>query len=204
VSKTDQLLDWHKLVTMPARLPSVSVLVVAATELELEKVEGADTLCCGIGPVEAAIVTAAALAVAKPSALLHIGIAGARRLEPGRLAIGVEALYCDLRDPGSRIERIERVEPDPLLLAAARAALPDAAAVPIATAARVGDGHACAEVEAMEGFAVLRAAKVAGVPALELRAVSNAFDAPRAEWRVDEAVGALADAVPRLIEAFGA
>jgi predicted 5'-methylthioadenosine/S-adenosylhomocysteine nucleosidase len=182
----------------------MSVLVVAATQLELAHVEGADTLCCGVGPVEAAIATAAALAAARPRALLHIGIAGARRLEPGELVIGSEALYCDLRNPDSAIGLIDKAEPDPGLLAAARAALPQAAVVPIATAARVGEAHACADVEAMEGFAVLRAAAAAGVPAIELRAISNAFDSPRAEWRIDAALEALARAVPLLIEAFGA
>jgi futalosine hydrolase len=180
------------------------VLVVGATELEIANIAGAETLCCGVGPVEAAIATAAALAVTKPTALLHIGIAGARRLVPGQVAVGVEALYCDLDDHGSRIERILRTEPDPALLAAARKALPRAAVVPIATAARVGGGRECADVEAMEGFAVLRAAEAAGVPAIEVRAVSNAFDAPRADWRIDEALEALEQAVPLLIEAFRA
>jgi predicted 5'-methylthioadenosine/S-adenosylhomocysteine nucleosidase len=182
----------------------MSVLVVAATQLELSSVEGAETLCCGIGPVEAAVATAAALATARPAAILHIGIAGARTLEPGRLAIGSQALYCDLDDPGSMIEKVERTAPDPALLEAARTALPDAAVVPIATAARVGGGRTCADVEAMEGFAVLRAAEAAGVPAIELRAVSNRYDTPRAEWRIVEAIESLARAVPLLIEAFGA
>ena len=77
---------------------------------------------------------------------------------PGRLVLGSEALYCDLHNAASGIELVDRAAPDPRLLAAARAALPEAAVEPIATAARVGDGHACADVEAMEGFAVLRAA----------------------------------------------
>jgi len=204
VSERDRSVDWHKPVTIPGSSTVHTVLVVAATQLELANVNGADTLCCGIGPVEAAIATAAALAADRPSAILHIGIAGARHLETGRLAIGSEAIYCDLIDHMSRIERVVRAAPDPALLAAARKALPEVAVVPIATSARVGGGQAHAEVEAMEGFAVLRAAEAAGVPAIELRAVSNAFDAPREEWRIDEALAALARAVPLLIEAFGA
>jgi nucleoside phosphorylase len=181
-----------------------AVLVVAATELELAQVEGADTLCCGIGPVEAALATARALAGRVPERVLHIGIAGARALEPGALVLGSEAVYCDLPRPVGPLAAIDRVRPDPALLAAAAAALPEARVLPIATSARVGGGHACAEVEAMEGFAVLRAAAVAGVPALELRAVSNAFDAPRAGWRIDEALAALARATGVLVEALGA
>jgi nucleoside phosphorylase len=180
------------------------VLVVAATALELAHVEGADTLCCGVGPVEAALTTAGALARRPAERLLHVGIAGARDLAPGALVLGSEAVYCDLLRPAGPLAAIERARPDPALLAAAAAALPEASVLPIATSARLGGGHACAEVEAMEGFAVLRAAAAAGVPALELRAISNAFDAPRAAWRIDEALAALAVATGALLEALGA
>ena len=55
----------------------------------------------------------------------------------------------------------------------------------------------------MEGFAVLRAAELAGVPALELRAISNDVDEPdREKWRFEEAFAALADAAPKLVAAF--
>ena len=71
--------------------------------------------------------------------------------------------------------------------------------LPIATCGRVGGG-AGYEVEAMEGFGVLRAAALAGVPAVELRAVSNAVGEPdRSAWRIDEALDALAAAVERLV-----
>jgi futalosine hydrolase len=181
------------------------VLVIAATERELDFVEGADTLCCGIGPVEAALATARALAEHRPDAVLHIGIAGARSLEPPALVLGSESVYCDVIDASaSALPRIERVEPDPTLLAAARRALPQAHVLPIATCARIGGGMQC-EVEAMEGFGVLRAAALAGVPAVELRAVSNAVDeADRARWRINDALLALRAAVPVLLEAFRA
>ena len=52
----------------------------------------------------------------------------------------------------------------------------------------------------MEGYAVLRAAALAGVPALEVRAVSNAIlEENRSLWRVDDAKRLLAAAVPRLL-----
>jgi futalosine hydrolase len=179
------------------------LLVVAATARELEVVRGATTLCCGIGPVEAALQTARALAQGRPDALLHVGVAGARGFEPPALVLGSEAVYCDLIDTGFTLPRVERVRPDPALFVAARAALPEAHVLPIATCARVGGGvgSGC-DVEAMEGFGVLRAAQLAGVPALELRAVSNSPDEPdRARWRIPEALAALADAVPRLVAA---
>jgi futalosine hydrolase len=175
------------------------ILVVAATARELAFVDGAETLECGIGPVEAALSTARALAERKPNALLHIGIAGSRTLDPPALVLGSEAVYCDVVDAASTIPRVERVAPDPELLARAREALPAAHVLPIATCARVGGGvdH---DVEAMEGFGVLRAAQLAGVPALELRAVSNhPEEADRGRWQFDDAFAALADAVARVL-----
>ena len=56
------------------------MLVVAATERELDFVDGFETLCCGIGPVEAALATARRLADHTPTAVLHIGIAGAKTI----------------------------------------------------------------------------------------------------------------------------
>jgi futalosine hydrolase len=54
----------------------------------------------------------------------------------------------------------------------------------------------------MEGYAVLRAAALAGVPAVEVRVLSNAVgEADRSRWRLDDAKSVLADALPRLIEA---
>ena len=179
------------------------LLVVAATERELSFVHGAATFCCGIGPVEAGLQTARALAEHRPDAVLHIGIAGARGIAPPALVLGSEAVYCDVIDAANTMPRIERVEPDAELLARARQALPDALVLPIATCARVGGGAAC-DVEAMEGFAVLRAAELAGVPALELRAVSNAPGEPdRTKWRFEDAFAALAGAMPKLIVALG-
>ena len=172
------------------------ILVVAATESELAGAEGAQTLACGIGPVEAAAATARALAEQRPDALLHIGIAGARGVPAPELVIGSEALYEDAA--GGPLVRA-RARPDRRLVEAAQRALPDARVLPIGTSARVAGTNAC-EVEAMEGFAVLRAAELAGVPAVEVRAVSNEIDEPdRARWRFDDALAALRAALPRLL-----
>jgi futalosine hydrolase len=175
------------------------VLVVAATERELALVRGAETFCCGIGPVEAALRTASRLRDGRPDAVLHVGIAGARGLEPTTLVLGSESVYCDVVDASSTLPRVERVEPDPALLARVRAALPEARVLPIATCGRVGAGSAC-DVEAMEGFGVLRACALAGVPAVELRAVSNDVgEADRSKWRFDDAFAVLAAAVTQVV-----
>jgi futalosine hydrolase len=172
------------------------VLVVAATGRELAAVEGADTLVCGIGPVEAALETARALAERRPDVLLHVGIAGARGLPVGTAVVGTEAMYIDI---AAAIPVVERTLPDPRLLAMLREEVPELRPLPIATSARVG-GSSGFEVEAMEGFAVLRAAEVAGVPAVEVRVVANEIDEPdRAEWRIGDALATLDGLLPRLV-----
>jgi predicted 5'-methylthioadenosine/S-adenosylhomocysteine nucleosidase len=174
------------------------VLVVAATERELALLDGLDTYCCGIGPVEAALQTARALEERRPDVVVHIGIAGSRALEPPALVLGSEAVYCDVIDSGSTMPRVERVRPDTSLLEWARTALPDAHVLPIATCGKVGAGTGF-DVEAMEGFGVLRACELAGVPGIELRAISNSPDeVDRGRWRFDEAFAALAEALHRL------
>lgn len=173
------------------------VLVVAATGREFGAVTGVGTLTCGIGPVEAAAATARALATRPSSALLHVGLAGARRLPVGTIVIGTEAVYCDL---GAAIPVVDRVTPDPRLLAALQVAFPDLPALPIGTSARVGGTTKELQVEAMEGFAVLRAAELAGVPSVEVRVVANEIDEPdRTKWRFDEALETLAEILPRLV-----
>jgi predicted 5'-methylthioadenosine/S-adenosylhomocysteine nucleosidase len=173
------------------------MLIVAATERELALLGGHDTFCCGIGPVEAALQTAGALEARRPDAVVHVGIAGSRALEPPALVLGSEAVYCDVIDPASTLPRVERISPNAALLERARAALPEAHVLPIATCGKVGGGTGF-DVEAMEGFGVLRACDLAGVPAIELRAISNSPDeGDRTRWRFDDALAALAAALDR-------
>jgi futalosine hydrolase len=173
------------------------VLVIAATVRELGRLDGVRTLACGIGPVEAAAATARALAEERPSAVLHVGIAGGHGLEPLSLVLGAEAIYCDAAGPLVPA----RALPDPDLLARLRSAFPDGLVQPIGTSARVGgSGETAVAVEAMEGFAVLRACELEGVPAVEVRVVSNEIgERDCALWRMDEAFAALDEMLPRLV-----
>lgn len=179
------------------------ILVVAATARELAPAEGWSVLECGVGPVDAAAATAAAIARRPPAAVLHVGIAGARRasgLAPLTLVIGSEARYCDLQAPEHMAPGA--VSADARLLAAAQRELPDAHTLPIGTSARVAGSAGC-DVEAMEGFAVLRAAERAGVPAVEVRVISNAVEEQdRRHWHFDEAFATIAAVTPRLVAAL--
>jgi len=172
-----------------------NVLLVAATDIELCDRHG---LVCGVGPVEAAAATARVLALDRPDAVLHVGIAGARGITPGGIVIGSESIYSDI---SAEIPVVGRLEPDAALLVALRGALPEALSLPIGTSAAVG-GAGDVRVEGMEGFAVLRACALAGVPAIEVRAISNEItDADRSRWRIGRALEALADALPKMLEA---
>lgn len=178
------------------------VLLVAATEPELCAHDG---LVCGVGPVEAAAATARRLAEVAPAAVVHVGVAGARGIAAGMLVVGTASVYCDL---SARIPVVSRLVPDEGIVTAACLALPGALRLPIGTSATV-DGPCGSEpqgvdVEAMEGFAVLRACALAGVPAVEVRAVSNEIgedDRPR--WEISRALGALSEAIPRLLAEIG-
>ena len=176
------------------------MLLVAATDIELC---GHPGLVCGVGPVEAALSTARELALHPPRAVLHVGIAGARGITPGGLVVGSEAVYCDI---SAEVPVVERVEPDEGLLASVRIAVPEALVLPIGTSASVGgsarDVYRNIRVEAMEGFAVLRACALAGVPAIEVRAISNELsESDRSRWRIGRALETISDALPRLLAA---
>ena len=178
------------------------ILVVAATARELAAPDGWRALRCGVGPVEAAASTAAALAAHRPAAVLHVGVAGGRRqraLAAGAIVVGTEARYCDLPASLPAEWAPRTVEASPRLVAAVRRVVPDVVALAIGTSARVGGTTSC-DVEAMEGFGVLRAAQLAGVPAVEVRVISNEIEeGDRARWRLDDAFAAITALTPRLV-----
>ncbi len=186
------------------------ILVVCAMREELRDFHAPEyvrVVAVGVGPVEAAIATARTLACAPFAAVVNAGIAGVFR---GSGAIG-DALviasesFADfgleggapLALPGGA-RLVERVDADAGLVArCTRAGLRVGHGLTVAqvtttdaTAARFRARYA-ADVESMEGFAVLRAAADAGIPAVEVRGISNYVgDRTRSEW--DFAAGARA------------
>ncbi|GAB1343774.1 phosphorylase family protein [Gemmatimonas sp.] len=179
------------------------ILVVAATARELATPGDWIGIVCGVGPVEAAVSTARAIAEHHPRAIVHVGIAGARArcaLPPGALVVGTASHYSDLGDlPPEWATR--ELAPAPELLAAIRRAVPGVTGRPIGTTARVG-GTADHDVEAMEGFAVLRAAQQARLPAIEVRAISNNIEeSDRSRWHFASAFEAITAITPTLVRA---
>lgn len=165
-------------------------------------------LACGVGPVEAALSVARALERTRYRYVINVGIGGAfaraARVGEGRLIASER--FADLGLEGGDplalpdgTQPIDRVVADAHALACCAGVAPLARGLTVstvtttaATAARLAARYD-AEIESMEGFAVLRAAECAGIPALEIRGISNYVGA-RAESGWDFAAGARAAA----------
>ncbi|MBB6678373.1 futalosine hydrolase [Cohnella lubricantis] len=186
-----------------------------------------DVRLAGVGPAFAAASTAAALAAAGGSCGLVVsaGIAGGfpSRAEIGSLVVSSRIVAADLGaetpDGFASVDALgfgsAEAQPDEALaqqlVQALEAAGLRAACGPILTvstatgtaqtAALLAERVPGAAAEGMEGYGVAVAARQFGVPALELRAVSNAVGPrDRAAWRIPDALLALADGMAILKE----
>jgi futalosine hydrolase len=172
----------------------VSILIVCAVAQELAALaprDEVDVVAVGVGPVEAALGTARALATKRYDAVINAGIAGGFR---ERCTVG-DAVACSREDyaelgledgsafplpEGAALIRHEEADHglmQPFLsgLVPVIVGRGVTSAIVTSTTARalVLAHRFRADVESMEGFSVLRAARVAGVPAVEIRGVSN-------------------------------
>ena len=185
------------------------ILVVCALPQELRGLrarEGVELFACGVGPVEAAAAVARKLARETYVAVVNAGIAGAFR---GSARVGDARLVVDEALAGLGLEGggdfslpggatlVDGVSSDRALVRSCPDSFARARGVTVAQVTTTdATAHAlraryAADVESMEGFAVLRAAGLAGVPALEVRGISNYVGArANAEW--DFAAGARA------------
>jgi futalosine hydrolase len=192
------------------------ILLTAAVERELSRWtprSGVETIVTGVGPVEAACAIAGRLARQRYELVVNAGIAGAF---DGAAAVGDGVAISDERfelalESGEPIvlpggaRAVERARSDPALLervgAAGFAVLHGITVARVTsseeTAARLA--RAGAQAESMEGFAVLRAAERAGVPAIELRGISNRAGArARSGWDFEAGLSGL----ERVLQAF--
>jgi len=177
-------------------------------------------LAGGVGPAAAATATATAICAAGPfDQVISLGIGGGfPDVSPiGAVVLADHIVAADLgADSPEGFLPIEAlglgsssIPCAPQLVAAARSRLPEAVVGPVVTVT-TSTGTAAraawlrwrqgAVAEAMEGFGVATAAARHGLPVLEMRAVSNLVgERDRAEWRIDEALAALAGAWARLV-----
>jgi len=156
-------------------------------------------LAAGIGPVESGIATARTLARGTYDAVINAGIGGAFRgsAHVGEAVIVREERFADFGlegggpltlPDGAKLADETKASPELLECCAAlpfrtvRGLTVASVTTTRATADRLQRAYG-ADVESMEGFAVLRAAELAGVPALEVRGISNYVDdRARSEW----------------------
>ena len=167
-----------------ARFGPLTALCLMAAEAEYGPALKAriKPLITGVGPVEAAVETTAALAQLErdgglPDLILSLGSAGSQSLEHGRVYWVDEVGYRDM--DASAIGFPRGVTPfldiDPILtLASGPAGQPYAR---LATGASVVSGEAYDDIDAdmvdMETYAVVRAAAKFGVPVMGLRGISD-------------------------------
>jgi futalosine hydrolase len=178
----------------------IVVVCAAAAELAGFARAGVDVVAVGVGPIEAALGTLRALGAKRYSLVINAGIGGAF---VGRAAVGDAVIVTDDRfvdlgredrsalalPAGLRLE--DWCAGDAETLARYRAFGPPAVFGSGVTSATIttSAGRAAAlaalyapAVESMEGFAVLRAAAAAGVPAVGLRGISNLVADARGDW----------------------
>ncbi|MEU8514151.1 futalosine hydrolase [Kitasatospora sp. NPDC048722] len=197
---------------------------------ELHRAGAVDVLAGGVGPAAAAAGASAALSAHHHGAhryglVVSAGIAGgfAPHAPVGATVVADAIVAADLgaETPEGFADVAElgfgtaRHTPPPAAVALAARAL-GAVTGPVLTvstvtgsaerAAALTARHPGAAAEAMEGFGVAEAAARFGVPALELRTVSNPVGPrDRAAWRIGDALAALERAfaalpVPALVE----
>ncbi|MFE8972089.1 futalosine hydrolase [Streptomyces cyaneofuscatus] len=193
--------------------------VLAVPGAELHRSGAFDVLAGGAGPAAAAAAAAFALASSasapRPYGLvISAGIGGgfAPAAPLGSLVVASDIVAADLgaETPDGFLPVTalgfgrDRFVPPPALVrevAAATGAAPGpvlTVSTVTGTAARTAAllaAHPGALAEAMEGFGVAEAAERAGVPVLELRAVSNTVGPrDRDAWRIGDALAALTEA----------
>ncbi|MGW4893716.1 futalosine hydrolase [Kitasatospora sp. NPDC004240] len=170
-----------------------------------------DVLAGGVGPAAAAAAASAALTAHRYDLVVSAGIAGgfAPYAPVGATVLADAIVAADLgaETPEGFASVTDlgfgtvRHTPPPAAVAVAARAL-DAVTGTVLTvstvtgsagrAAELAARHPGAVAEAMEGFGVAEAAARHGVPALELRTVSNPVGPrDRAAWRIGEALAAL-------------
>ncbi len=197
------------------------ILIACAVGKELgtfRPPEHVEMLVTGVGPVEAAVAVSRALAQSRYDLVISAGIAGAFEgmAEIGEgVVVSEEIFELDL-ESGSPIELpdgarvVDRAGSDLTLVdrlvelgyRSVRGITVPRVTATGATAARLAK-HGVG-IESMEGFAVLRAAEVAAIPAIEVRGISNiACDRSESRWDFESGVQGVQKVLSALLTLSG-
>jgi futalosine hydrolase len=205
----------------------MDILIIVATELEAKRLPAlpdARVAVSGIGAVNAALETQAQILRAKPDLVLSVGIAGAYAnsgLVETDVIVSSGVVYAGLgAQAGSSIDLLNFAVIrefssqlpvwDGALMFAQKANLLTGVIATLETvttdpARALGiETQFSARAEAMEGAGVVHAALRHGVPAFELRAISNMVG-PRnpLTWKIKESLAALGEALEENWNALG-
>lgn len=207
----------------------LAVVAVDAEARALGREPDVEVVVAGIGRTNAAAATTEHLLAGEPfDAVCSLGVAGALPgggLGIGDLVLGSESIYVeegietpegfgDMTALGFQLGDFagNRVPAEASLLTRLQGAAGRNAIGPIATVATCsGTDRRAREVaertgaiaEAMEGAAVLHAARRMRIPAIEIRAISNTTgDRDRQRWDLQAGLTALGSEWPRLVAAI--
>ncbi|GAB6989177.1 futalosine hydrolase [Paenibacillus pini] len=217
----------HKLETKHTRV-LIMTAVEAEQAAVLRGLRGSDrfdVLLAGVGPASAAAHTSAALSQSEYSLVISAGIAGGfSEVAPiGSVVIAERIIAADLGaetpDGFSSVDELgfgsSNIETDnklALMLTSAMAAteltvccrpiLSVSTATGSAERATILQARVSgAGAEAMEGYGVAEAARIHGLPVLEIRTISNAVGPrDRSAWRIGDALASLELASTILLE----
>jgi futalosine hydrolase len=181
--------------------------------------EGVHVVAVGVGPVEAAHGTARALAARRYGAVINAGIAGGfrDRCTVGDAVVVAREDYADLGledgtafplpEGAALVRTVEAhgslLQPflDGLIPVIVGRGVTSATVTSSAARALLLAQRYRPDVESMEGFAVLRAAEQVGVPAIEIRGVSNLVgDRASNQWDFDAGARAAVETTDALLD----
>ncbi|HWK58831.1 MAG TPA: futalosine hydrolase [Parapedobacter sp.] len=189
----------------------MDVLVIAATEAEIkpflglpvQRRQGMDTLITGVGMVATALALGERLASTRYDLLLNVGVAGSfdRAIQLGEVVWVVEDIFSELGvEDGERFIDSEAAGLTPCTFYS-RYSHPSVENLRSCKGITVNTVHGndaaikavverlSADVESMEGAAVFQAAQHFGIPALQVRAISNYVERRnKASWQLAQAV----------------
>lgn len=188
------------------------LVVIAATELEIAPCRGvvdAFFEVAGIGAANMAIATSMTIQKHNPQIIIQIGIAGAYSADLKICDRVVVLSDCQV-DLGAYREgefvhfaNQAPVIDSPLALLLAKQGFTPARGASVNTACTpLRATNVVADIESMEGASLFIAARAAQISFLQLRTISNRVGAPRAEWRIEQAVAALPDLLKEAVEAL--
>ncbi|WP_027085743.1 futalosine hydrolase [Cohnella panacarvi] len=208
----------------------VMTAVEAERNAVLRGVNGDDRFevqLAGVGPVAAAISTTTALLSGEYRLVISSGIAGGfeGRAEIGDVVVATEIVAADLGvetpegfssvdELGFGTSRVQADIPEAGRVVSALSAggiqtsygpivTVNTATGTAGTAARLAARVAGVIAEGMEGYGVAAAAQARGVPALEIRAISNRVGPrDRSAWRIGDALRSLEAAFDQLTEGW--